>query len=122
MSSQSNTSKSSLDWFKWLVVTAIVAVGVYGNYYFAEESLLYRVLALLALAIVALLVAMTTNKGREYNQLRKEAWVEVRKVVWPTRQETTQTTLVVVGVVIIVALILWAIDTLLGLIVSWVIG
>jgi preprotein translocase subunit SecE len=122
MSSQTNTTNSSLDWFKWLIVAVIVAAGVYGNYYFAEQSLLYRVLALLALAIVALLVSLTTAKGREYNQLRKEAWVEVRKVVWPTKQETTQTTLVVVGVVVVVALILWAIDTLLGLVVSWVIG
>lgn len=122
MSSQSSSSNSSLDWFKWLIVALILGAGIFGNYYYAEQSLLYRVLALLGLAVVALLVALTTGKGREYNQLRKEAWIEVRKVVWPTRQETTQTTLIVVAVVILVALILWAIDSLLGVGVSMVIG
>ena len=61
-------------------------------------------------------------KGDAFNRLRKEAWVEVRKVVWPTRQETLQTTLIVMAVVVVVALILWAVDGLLGMGISWVIG
>ena len=54
--------------------------------------------------------------------LAKAARVEIRKVVWPTRQETTQTTLIVLGVVLLMALILWGLDSLLGWIVSSVIG
>jgi len=122
MSSQADTQTPVLDWFKWAVVVALVAGGVFGNYYYGEQSLLYRVLALVAVAMVAGFIALQTVKGKAFNQLRKEAWVEVRKVVWPTRQETTQTTLVVIAVVLVVALILWGFDTLLGYIVSSVIG
>ncbi|MEC8716811.1 MAG: preprotein translocase subunit SecE, partial [Pseudomonadota bacterium] len=54
--------------------------------------------------------------------LVNEARVEIRKVVWPTREETTQTTLVVLALVFVMSLILWGLDSLLGLVVSSVIG
>jgi preprotein translocase subunit SecE len=54
--------------------------------------------------------------------LLKEARIEVRKVVWPTHQETTQTSLLVLALVLIAALILWGLDSVLGLIVSSIIG
>jgi preprotein translocase subunit SecE len=54
--------------------------------------------------------------------LAKEARVEIRKVVWPTRQETTQTTLIVVAVVLVMSLLLWGVDSLLGWIVSLIVG
>ncbi|GGX76094.1 protein translocase subunit SecE [Saccharospirillum salsuginis] len=100
----------------------LLAAAIGGNYYYGSESLLIRTLGVVALSLVAVGIALTTAKGRYVNRLRKEAWVEVRKVVWPTRQETTQTTLIVIGVVLLVALILWGIDSLLGLVVSRVIG
>ena len=52
----------------------------------------------------------------------KEARIEIRKVVWPTRQETTQTTLIVVAVVLVMALLLWGLDSLLGWLVSLIVG
>ncbi|MBP5143215.1 preprotein translocase subunit SecE, partial [Pseudomonas chlororaphis] len=52
----------------------------------------------------------------------KEARTEIRKVVWPTRQETTQTTLIVVAVVLVMALLLWGLDSLLGWLVSLIVG
>ena len=67
-------------------------------------------------------VALQTENGAWAWNLAKEARVEVRKVVWPTTQETTQTTLIVVGVVILVALILWALDSSLSWGVRGVIG
>ena len=100
----------------------MVAAGVVGNSYYGEESLLYRVLALLALAAVAGWVASTTERGNAFWQLVKGSRTEIRKVVWPTRQETTQTTLIVVVFVFIMALILWGIDSLLGWLVGMVIG
>jgi preprotein translocase subunit SecE len=54
--------------------------------------------------------------------LAKEARVEIRKVVWPTRQETTQTTLIVVAVVLVMALVLWGLDSLLGWLISLIVG
>ena len=115
MNAQVSSSNSAFDWFKWIVVVALVAGTVYGNFYFADQSLIVRVVVVLIALAVALGVAATTIKGRSVNRLRKDAWVEVRKVVWPTRQETVQTTMVVIGFVLIVALILWGVDTLLGL-------
>jgi preprotein translocase subunit SecE len=109
----SEAATSRLDPLKWGVVTILVVAGVVGNSYFADQSLLYRVLALLAAAAVAGWVASTTERGGALWQLLKSSRTEIRKVVWPTRQETTQTTLIVVVFVFIMALILWGIDSVL---------
>jgi preprotein translocase subunit SecE len=115
-------SASRFDGLKWLVVTALVAVAVVGNSYFADQSLLYRVLGIVALAAVAGYVALQTAKGASFWSLVKGARTEIRKVVWPTRQETVQTTMIVVAFVLVVALILWGLDSFLGWLVSLVIG
>jgi len=113
---------STLDWLKWLVVAGLLVGGVYGNWYYQEESLLVRVIALLVLGLVALWVAVQTERGRSTWNLIKEARTEIRRVVWPSNQETTQTTLVVLALVLVFALILWGLDSLLSWIVSAVIG
>ncbi|WP_299982920.1 preprotein translocase subunit SecE [uncultured Pseudoteredinibacter sp.] len=110
------------DALKWLVVVALVAAGVVGNSYFAEQALLYRVLGLVVLAAAALFVAVNTAKGNAFYTLLQESLVEVRKVVWPSRQETNQTTLIVVAVVIIMGILLWLLDTFLGWLASLIIG
>ena len=122
MNAKVETQASKLDGLKWLIVVALVAVGVVGNSMFANESLLYRVLALVALAIVAGLIALQTARGKAFFQLFKEAKNEIRKVVWPTRQETLQTTGIVVVAVLIIGLLLWGLDSLLGWIISGFIG
>ncbi|WP_049630932.1 preprotein translocase subunit SecE [Cellvibrio sp. pealriver] len=111
-----------LDALKWLLVVAIVAAGVVGNSHFSAESVLYRALALLVLAFIAILVALQTAKGVAIADVVRGALVELRKVVWPTRQETNQTTLIVIAVVIVMAIILWLLDTLFGFIASNIIG
>jgi preprotein translocase subunit SecE len=113
---------SRFDALKWLVVWALVGAAVYGNSYFANESLLYRVLGIVAVAAVAGFVALQTAKGAAFWSLVKGSRTEIRKVVWPTRQETVQTTLIVVAFVLLVALILWGLDSFLGWLVSLVIG
>ena len=122
MNAKVEKESGALDSVKWLLVLALVAAGVVGNYYFEAESLLYRVLALLVLAFVAGWVALQTAKGQSFSKLVSEAKLEIRKVVWPTRQELTQTTMIVVVFVLVVALILWGIDSLIGWAVSSVIG
>src|SRR5690606_41008082 len=97
-------------------------VAVVGNQYYSAEPILYRVLALLIVAVIAGLLALQTVKGQAFFVLLKEARVEIRKVVWPTRQETTQTTLIVVAVVLVMALLLWGLDSLLGWLVSMIVG
>lgn len=122
MSADASIESPKLDMFKWGVVVALVGVGVAGNAYFSEESMLYRVLGLLVLAAVAGFVALQTAKGRSFWLLLKEARLEIRKVVWPTPAETRQTTLIVLAVVVLVGLLLWALDSLLSLAVSGIIG
>jgi len=117
-----STTGKGIDVAKWLVVVALLAAAVIGNAWYAEQPLLYRALAGVALVLAAIAVAFTTIKGREFNAFRREAMIELRKVVWPTRQETGQTTLLVFVVVVIMALILWALDALLSLGVSQIIG
>lgn len=111
-----------LDAAKWLLVVAIVAAGVVGNSHFSAESILYRALGLLVLAAVAVVVALQTAKGVAIADVVRGALVELRKVVWPSRQETNQTTLIVLAVVFVTAIILWLLDTLFGFIASNIIG
>ncbi|MVW77023.1 preprotein translocase subunit SecE [Pseudomonas xionganensis] len=122
MNVKAEAKDSRFDLLKWLVVAALVVVGVVGNQYFSAEPLLYRVLVLLVLAVVAGFVGLQTAKGQAFSVLAKEARTEIRKVVWPTRQETTQTTLIVVAVVLVMALLLWGLDSLLGWLVSLIVG
>jgi len=120
-----NTTESSppvLDWLKWFVVAALLAAGIFGNWYYRDQSLLNRVLALVAVAGVAVAVASQTARGRAIWALLKESRIEIRRVVWPTRQETMQTTFIVVMLVLVFALILWGLDSLLSLVVSRLIG
>ncbi|MDH4764427.1 preprotein translocase subunit SecE [Pseudomonas oryzihabitans] len=122
MSIKAEAKESRFDALKWLVVVVLVAIGVVANHYFAAQSILYRVVGLLVLAAVAAFIALQTAKGKAFFGLLKDARTEIRKVVWPTRQETTQTTLIVVAVVLVMALLLWGLDSLLGWLVSTIVG
>jgi len=118
MNIQSEEKEYRLDFAKWVVVAALLTLGVVGNSHFSAQPLYLRALALVALAAVALVVAYNTEKGAGIWSLMQGAVVELRKVVWPTRQETNQTTLIVVGVVFVMSIILWVLDTTLGFVIS----
>ncbi len=120
--SAESTQSSPADIAKWVVVALLVAAAVVGNAYFDDQAFLYRVLGVVAVAIVAAVVAAQTFKGRAFVTLLKEARAEVRRVVWPTKQETAQTTGIVVLVVFLMSLLLWALDSLFGWAISSVIG
>ena len=122
MNIKAEAKDTRFDLVKWLVVAALVVAAVVGNQYYSAEPILYRVLALVVVAVIAGLLALQTVKGQAFFVLLKEARVEIRKVVWPTRQETTQTTLIVVAVVLVMALLLWGLDSLLGWLVSMIVG
>ena len=123
MSTSSETSTgSSLDWLKWMLVIGILVGGVFGNWYYQDQSLLYRVIALIVLGASALAVAVQTERGGTAWSLIKESRSEIRRVVWPTREETMQTTLIVLVLVLIFALILWLLDSGLSWLVSSIIG
>jgi preprotein translocase subunit SecE len=122
MSEQTEQVGGGVDTAKLSVAVALLIAGVMAFYYFSAESTLIRVVGLLAVAGVAVGIAMTTAKGRMLAAFMGNSRTEVRKMVWPTRVETTQTTLIVIGVVILVGIMLWLMDTLFGWIIRQFIG
>ena len=116
------TASKMQDTLKWLIATALLVGAVTAFYYYGEESLLLRVIGLLIVAGAAAAIAFTTDKGRVAWEFMRESRTEIRKVVWPTRKETTQTTLVVIAVVALVAIILWMVDGILSWIVRLLLG
>jgi len=122
MNAKAETQSSALDIAK-LVLAVLVLFGAIGLYYqFPEVSTLLRVLGVLAAAVAAAAIAVTSAPGRALWSFATEARTEVRKVVWPTRQETIQTTLAVLVIVLIVAIYLWGIDKILFMIVGALTG
>ena len=113
MKSKTETDNSPADTLKLAAAALILIAGIFGFYYYGDEPQLYRVLGILAVAAVAVAVAMTTQQGMALWSFLQEARTETRKVVWPTKQETWRTTLMVLIVVMIVAIFLWLMDILL---------
>jgi len=122
MNAKAESQSGGLDGLKWAVVALLLSAGIGGNAYYSDESLLYRVLGLVAVTLLGAFIALQTVQGSAFWVLAKEARIEIRKVVWPTRQESTQTTLIVLAFVLLMSIILWGLDTLLGWLVSLVIG
>ena len=110
------------DTIRWLVVLALVATGIWGFYSFSEHSLLLRVVALIATVAFAMIVALQTEKGRAAWGFAKEARTEVRKVVWPSRTETIQTTGLIIVLVGLVGVFLWGLDTFFGWLTKLLLG
>lgn len=110
------------DTFKLLAAGAIALSALVAFYVFADHSLLIRVIGLLAAAGVAVVIALKTEWGAETLEFVQGSRAELRKVVWPTRAETTQTTLIVIAMVVIMGLLLWLFDILLFWLVRLVTG
>jgi len=101
------------DKLKMFVALLVLAAALVAFYWFEEQSLLYRVLGLLVAMSVAGWIALLTETGRSVKNFMRGSLVEVRKVVWPSRKETTQTTMLVVAMVVLVGLFLWLLDMFL---------
>ena len=97
-----------------LILASLVLVGTIAAFYiFSEQVLLFRVIGLLVGLGIAAAIAAQSEPGAAVMASGRGAMVEIRKVVWPTRQETVQTTLLVMVMVIIIGLILWLFDMFL---------
>jgi preprotein translocase subunit SecE len=88
----------------------LVVAGIVAFYYFSEKAAIIRVAAVLGGMVAAGLMFLTTAMGRQFKVYSQESMEEVRKVVWPTRKETLQTTAIVFVFVVIMALFLWLVD------------
>ena len=104
---------NKLDTVNLLLSIVLLVAVVAGFYYYEAEGLIYRVLGLLVFVLIALGTVYTTNLGQSVVGFGRESRAEVRKVVWPTRQETVQTTLMVIVAVIVIGIFLWFIDMML---------
>ncbi len=114
--------ESRLDWAKWLISFVLVLAGLAGNHYYSEVSMPVRTLCWVVVLMLACWVASTTQKGKWVVEFFRDSRLELRKVVWPTREETMQTTLVVAAMVIILALLLWGMDSILVWAIGWLTG
>ena len=116
--STENQPSGSLDTLKWGVVFLLLAGAVAGNYVYGEESALLRAVGVVIAVLIAGLIALQTEKGRTAATFAKEARTEVRKVVWPTRQEAVRTTGIVLVVTLLMSVLLYLLDSVL----FWVVG
>jgi len=114
---------SARDNVMWALGLLVLLVGVVGFFRFSGEVMtLIRVVGLLVSAGIALALVARTARGRDMFAFMRETDVERRKVVWPTRQETLQTTLMVLVITVIVAILLFIMDTIFGWVVRQLIG
>ncbi|GIC78351.1 MULTISPECIES: preprotein translocase subunit SecE [Moritella] len=120
MTSNTENQGKALETVKWVLVAIILIGTVIGNNIFSEESVLIRAVAVIIAAVIAGGIALQTSKGRNALEFASESRTEVRKVVWPTRQEAIQTTLIVLVVTAIMALVLWGLDGILVRVVAFI--
>ncbi|MBO7923651.1 preprotein translocase subunit SecE [Alteromonas sp. KS69] len=122
MSEKTENQSNALDMFKWVVVFALLAGLVTANTVFGEISVLYRAVTAVVVVVVAGFIAASTVKGSTFLSFAKESRTEVRKVVWPTRQEANQTTIIVLAATLVMALILWGLDGIIVRVVGYITG
>ena len=96
----------------------VLIAGMILFYYFSDVRLFYRVVGMISVVIFSAFIAYQSDFGKLVYSYVTDSRVELKKVTWPTKQETTQTTLGVIFVVIVVGILLWLFDMLLG----WAIG
>ncbi|OED36274.1 preprotein translocase subunit SecE [Chromatiales bacterium (ex Bugula neritina AB1)] len=114
MVAKADITENPADRMKLIGAAALVIGGMVLFYSFGQFSFLYRVLALLAIFAVAIFIYLQTAHGVRTVGFFRDSRTEVRKVVWPTRAETTQTTVMVMIIVFLVGVFLWLLDWMLS--------
>ncbi len=124
MSSKAENTKSPLVDSVLLLIAVALLLGGIGAYYYYQDlaNMPVRVGGLIVVSLVAAWVAGQSQKGGAFFRFLKEADIERRKVVWPTHQETLQTSLMVIVVTILISLFLAGVDWLLGALVRSLLG
>jgi len=122
MNAKAEVESTGMDTVKLLAAVVLLVAGIWLFYFFEESSLLLRVLGLLAVSGLAIATALLSVPGRQVWNFAVAARTETRKVVWPSRQETIQTTLIVFAMVLVMGIVLWLFDMMLMAIVRAVTG
>ncbi|WP_108649127.1 preprotein translocase subunit SecE [Dongshaea marina] len=130
MNAKTEGQQPSSDKLKWTLVFVLLVLAIAGNWYMGSNAALdtlplqstgllaTRIVGVVVLVVLALLVAWTTTKGKATISFAKESRLEIRKVVWPTRQEAVQTTLIVIAITCLMGFLMFVIDGAL----VWIIG
>ena len=106
------TNKNDL--VKWILASIIFIGSLFAFYYFDQFPIIYRVLGLIGVVILDFAILFNTEKVKRLRVFTYDARVELKKVVWSTKAEVIQTTVIVFVVVIIMSVLLWLLDKLLG--------
>lgn len=111
-----------LDWVMWFIAILLLIAGLVANYYYNNQPWPIRLLAWLLLLSAIGGALFQTSQGRRVFQFARESKLELKKVFWPSRQETMQTTMFVGIMVIVLALVLWGVDSILMWLIGWLTG
>lgn len=122
MNEKSEKNDNMLDKAVWLAIAVLFAAGVFANYHYQGIALPLRIIGWIVLFSGMMGLAVMTAQGKRAVAFAREAKIELRKVVWPTRPETIQTTLMVIVLIVVMGLFLWAIDSFLLWLVAWLTG
>lgn len=122
MTTNTENQTNSLDIVKWGIAILLLAAAIIGNQMFSDTSVVVRTLSVIVAFVIAGFIALQTIKGKQALAFAQESHIEVRKVVWPTRQEALNTTFIVLVATAIVALILWGFDAVLLRLVNLITG
>lgn len=117
---EARRSWRAIEVIKWLIVIILLIVAIVGNYCYRDFSVLVRTSVIVFMIVIATGVALMTTTGKFIIAFSREARIEVRKVIWPTRQETVHTTLIVAAVTSLMSLILWGLDSILVRVLSFI--
>jgi preprotein translocase subunit SecE len=122
MTEQVQQGVTVLDTAKLVAGGAILAAGIAGFYLLPDLPIWLRWIFVLAGLVLGMLVGLQSAQGKTFWGFVQASRTELRKVVWPNRQETVQVTIVVFVMIVVLALFFWALDSLLGFITRWLAG
>jgi preprotein translocase subunit SecE len=111
-----------VDKIKLVVAFLAVVAGIAGFYYLHDSAAVLKLASVLVGLLLAAAVAWTSEPGKRFFVFGKDSVAEAKRVVWPTRKETLQTTAVVIAFAVTMALFLWAVDASLMIVVNKMMG
>jgi preprotein translocase subunit SecE len=120
MDTKVDTEPTALDTAKLALALVILLAGIVGYYYYSELPVVVRALGVIVALIVGAWVAMQSAQGQVLWKFIQGSRVELRKVVWPTREETVQTTIAVLVFATVMAVFFWLLDLFLLTFTQWI--
>nr|WP_159989552.1 preprotein translocase subunit SecE [Pantoea sp. SoEX]MXP50796.1 preprotein translocase subunit SecE [Pantoea sp. SoEX] len=112
----------SLEVVKWVVIVTLLLGAILGNYYYGKTTLYLRIVPIIILVITSICILLSTKVGKDILVFIRESKAELKKVIWPTYQETFRITLIVIVVTTFMSLILWGLDNILVRVISFITG